>query len=347
MRVVLVGCGAMSAEWLRVALTLPGLEIVGLMDLHLAAAEARRAEFKLEQARVGTSLEEMLDALKPDALFDVTVPEAHEGNALLAFQRGVHVLGEKPLAHSLAAARRMVGAARDASVIHAVVQNRRYDANIRRVRRFLESGGIGTPTTLNADFYIGAHFGGFRDAMQHPLLLDMAIHTFDAARLIAGANATAVYALEWNPTGSWYAHGASAHCIFEMSDGSVFNYRGSWSSEGFPTAWEADWRIVGTAGTVRWDGRDHPSASLVTRAGRGVPGGDLDAFQAVLTESELPGLAIGDRTGGHAGVIAEFVEAVRQGRVPETVSSDNLNSLAMVFAAIESAETRTRLEIQS
>ena len=39
---------------------------------------------------------------------------------------------------------------------------------------------IGALGILNSDFYIGAHFGGFRDEMASVLLLDMAIHTLDA-----------------------------------------------------------------------------------------------------------------------------------------------------------------------
>ena len=85
--------------------------------------------------------------------------------------------------------RRMVAAAQAAGKTYAVIQNRRYDPHIRRLRQFLDSGAIGDVTTVHCDFFIGAHFGGFRDHMQHVLLLDMAIHTFDAARLISGAPA--------------------------------------------------------------------------------------------------------------------------------------------------------------
>ena len=40
--------------------------------------------------------------------------------------------------------------------------------------------------------------------MESPLLLDMAIHTFDQARFITGADALSVYCHEFNPAGSWY-----------------------------------------------------------------------------------------------------------------------------------------------
>ena len=339
-RAVLAGCGAMSAAWLGAARLIPGLEIVGLVDLRLEAAQARRHEFGLEGASVGTDLAAVLEATKPDLLFDCTVPEAHHANALLAFERGVHVLGEKPLAHSLTHAAEMVAAARAAGRTHAVVQNRRFDPNIRRVRRFLATEQIGPVTTVNADFFIGAHFGGFRDAMRNVLLLDMAIHTFDAARLLTGADPVSAYCHEWNPQGSWYAHGSSAHCIFEMTGGVVFNYRGSWCSEGLHTTWEGDWRIVGTRGTVRWDGGTHPRAAVVAGPDSG------SSLLMRHDEFELPAGDDSDRIGGHAGVIRDVVDCLRHGGTPETASSDNIKSLAMVFAAIESAKLGQRVPVR-
>jgi len=51
------------------------------------------------------------------------------------------------------------------------------------------------------------------------------------------------------------------------------------------------------------------------------------------------------QTHGHASVIADFLNAIQSGAKPETVSNDNINSLAMVFAAIESARTRQRFTL--
>ena len=59
----------------------------------------------------------------------------------------------------------------------------------------------------------------------------------------------------------------------------------------------------------------------------------------------MPPPADEDQTHGHASVIAEFIAAIETDRPPETVSSDNIKSLAMVFAAIESARTGQRVPI--
>lgn len=335
-RAVLVGCGGISRAWLRPVRQMPEVEIVGLVDIDEAAARRVADEFALTGALVGTDLAVVLDRTAPDVVFNCTVPGAHMEVTLEALGHGCHVLGEKPLADSMDQARRMVAAAREAGRILAVIQNRRYDPAIRRLRRFLRAGTLGAITTVNSDFYIGAHFGGFRDRMEHVLILDMAIHTFDQARLITGANATSVYCHEWNPAGSWYDRDAAAVAIFEMTAGIVYTYRGSWCAEGLNTSWESEWRIVGERGTVIWDGGDGFRAQVVARAG---------GFHSEWVDVEVPALDPGDEVGGHAGNIREFVRCVRQGGAPETVAADNIHSLAMVFGAIESATTRRAVDI--
>ena len=163
------------------------------------------------------------------------------------------------------------------------------------------------------------------------LLLDMAIHTFDVGRLFADGTPQKVWCREWNPKNSWYAHDASAIAVFEMGDGVVFNYRGSWCAEGLRTSWESAWRITGTHGTLLWDGEGDIRAEVATKRGPGL----FSACEAVT----VPPLDPRDRVGGHRGIIEDFVQAIRSGEPPETAGAENIKSLAMVFGAIESAET--------
>jgi len=337
LRVVHVGCGGISRSWFQAATANPAVELVGIVDLREEAARKRAEEFKLPGAAVGTNLKAMLKKLQPDIVFDCTVPEAHVKVVTTALRHGCHVLGEKPLADSMANARKMVAAAQKAGKTCAVMQNRRYDERIRRLRKFLVSGAIGEPTTFHSDFFIGAHFGGFRDRMEHVLLLDMAIHSFDEARFISGADPVAVYCREWNPKGSWYDHDASAVATFEMSNGLVYTYRGSWCAEGLNTSWQCDWRIIGSKGTIQWDGGDGFAAQTVVKTA-----GFMSEMQDATPTPHDAGIYV----GGHSGCINDFIQCVRSGRVPETVCTDNIKSLAMVFAAIQSAETGRRVVIQ-
>jgi len=165
----------------------------------------------------------------------------------------------------------------------------------------------------------------------------MAIHGFDAMRCMTGLAATGVYCREWDPKGSWYRQGSSALAVFDLENGAVFTYRGSWCAEGLGTSWECAWRIVGDRGALLWDGRD--DIRIEVAAGRGA--GLFGKVAAVAA----PPLDPADRIGGHLGVIRDFVAAVRGGPAPETVGHDNIRSLAMALGAIQSAGQGRRVDI--
>ena len=338
-RAAIVGCGQMAVGWLK-SLTQTSLaeqvEICALVDIVPDLAKGLQAQFNLSKAVVTDNLKAMLDAQKPDIVFDIALPSARLEIVSTALRSGCHVLTEKPMAISLSDAARINAIARETGRCHAVTQNRRFKDGIRRVRASIESGVIGQITSIHADFFIGAHFGGFRDVMEHALLLDMAIHTFDAARYISGEEAQAVYCLETNPTGSWYANGASAIAIFEFTNGVIFDYRGSWCAEGADTNWDSAWRIVGTKGTLIWDGMDGFQIKVVDGA---------DGFHRHLREVAIQPAKDPRLTEDHTSVIREFIAALDEGRSPETAGTDNIKSLAMVFGAIESSAKRQRVEI--
>ena len=338
LQAVLVGCGLMSRRWLEAAARIEGLTITGLVDIDPSRARSRADEFGLMHSTVGSDLDAVLSTTKPQLVFDIVVPDARYDIVRTAFAHGCHVLSEKPMAASLADAQSLIHASRESGRIHAVVQNRRYIEGIRRIRSFLDSGDIGAVTSVHSDFFLGPHFGGFRETMENVLLLDMAIHTFDAARYIIGRQPQAVYCHETNPKDSWYAHGASAYAIFEFEEGVTYTYRGSWCAQGLRTSWESAWRVIGERGTLTWDGYDTFNAEREIETG------------GLLRDAELipvPPLAQDARIGGHEGVIREFVDAVRTGATPETVNYENIKSLAMVIAAIESAKTRQRVPVAS
>lgn len=328
---VMAGCGAMSDGWLTALREIPFLKdnvrLVGMVDLDPEVAVRRAEKHGLGGISVSADLSDILAQLKPDLLFDLVVPPARFAIVEAGLAAGCHVLSEKPMANTLDEAKALVELAEKAGKIHAVIQNRRFLAGIRRVKAMIEAGTLGDLTAVHVDFFIGAHFGGFRDAMDHVLLLDMAIHTFDAARYLIARKPVSVYCRETNPRGSWYAHGAAADALFDFEDGVAMTYRGSWCAEGANTAWEATWRIIGTKGTLLWDGNEGFEAHVVA--------GD-EGFFRPLEAVDVPALSE-PLIVGHGGVIADFVRAVTSGGTPLTVGSDNIQSLAMVAAAIESA----------
>lgn len=328
-RVALVGCGSMANTWVEYALQREDSELVALVDLNAETAAGLAARHGLVGVPVFADVSRAIAGTGANLVFDVTIPEAHETVTLAALKAGCDVFGEKPLAAGMDQARRMVAAARQSGHTYAVMQNRRYLPQMHALRGLVH-GEIGTPGFTTANFFIGAHFGGFRDAMASPLLLDMAIHTFDQARFILGADPVSVYCQEFNPPGSWYAGGAAAVCLFEFEGGQVFSYNGSWCAEGAGTSWEAEWRVMGSVGTAIWDGTDDPYAEVMADP-------QQEGFRRDSRRVEAEASRHSPGPEGHFGCLDEMFAALKEGRPPDTDCTDNIKSLSMVFGAVESA----------
>ncbi len=332
-RLIVVGAGGISNAWFPV-IRAAELQVCAVVDMDITRAREQIARYDLA-AEASTDLSAMLSTYHPDFVLDLTIPEAHAQVTCTALEAGCHVIGEKPMAASLEEAQRMVATADSTGRMYMVSQSRRWDVNHDTVRRTVQSGELGVLTTANCDFYIGAHFGGFRDAMDSPLILDMAIHHFDLVRFMTGANPVSVYAHEFNPHGSWYRGDAAASCIFEMTGGLVFTYRGSWCAEGCPTSWNGNWRLIGDKGTLLYEFDRTPEGQVVA----GQEGFQVPLRPAVIDPSPITRL-------GFDGGLHEMLSFLRDGQTPQTECHDNIKSLAMVFAAIESSRNGVRVPVR-
>ena len=247
----------------------------------------------------------MLREHEPDIVVNVTPPAAHHAVALAALEHGAHVLTEKPLATSMAEAHEMIAAADRAGKLLMVSQNRRYLPELQAFRE--EVAALGTLSSLTCEFHRNHRDAAaeFLFAFPQPLLLDMAIHLFDAARALSGEDPLSVYCDSYSPPWSWYAGPAAAAAVFRMSGDLRFSFVGNWAAPRDETSWTGWWRAIGEGGIAIWDGEE---------AHR-----DPERFHGI------------------EGALADFVAAVRTGATPQGECHDNLKSLAMCHAAVESA----------
>lgn len=114
--------------------------------------------------------------------------------------------------------------------------------------------------------------------------------------------------------------------------GAVVNYRGSWVSPGPRTCWSGEWHIECDGGEIVWTSRDEtaPDHVSIRRLGK-------RARQVKLPETPLT-----DRRGS----LKAFVQAVRTGQEPECTGEDNLRTLALMVAAVESATSRVPVSLE-
>ena len=328
LRVVVVGAGGMGRAWLRTVEDSPLVELAGIVDLDLDAARAAAAAIGRPDLPVGTGTAALASDVGARAVINVTVPAAHHPVTTEALAAGLPVLGEKPVASTVVQGLSLAAAAELSGQLFMVSQSRRYNRHLFEAKRL--SASLGSVGIVSAEFFKAPHFGGFRDAMDHPLLLDMAIHQFDMARFLLDADPVSVFCEEYNPAWSWYRGDAGASAIFEMTGGERFVFTGSWCSPGHETSWNASWRISGEHGSVLWDGDNKPTVESTATGFSG----------ASAAASEDPGQEI-------AGSLRDFVAALRTGSTPMGQVHRNIMSLAMVEAAVLSASTGTRASVDA
>ena len=326
LRLVQVGAGGMGKAWIEAITANPDVELVGLVDLNTDTAHEALAKKGLDGVRVGTSVGEIAAATGAHAVVNVTVPVAHHPVNVEALFAGLPVLCEKPAAPTVAQALSLAAGSEASGQLLMISQSRRYFNSLAQLKAVTgELGEIGMITT---EFFKAPHFGGFREEMDHVLLVDMAIHPFDAVRYLTGQDPVSVYCEEFNPVWSWYKADAAATAIFEFSSGLRYVYSGSWCADGQETSWNGRWRVNGERGTAQWDGEQAPVVDATD-----VAGGQLS----------VP--AVADGPEQIAGSLAEFASAVRTGVVPDGQIHSNVHSLAMVEAAVLSAKTGQRVRI--
>lgn len=331
-RFIQVGAGGMGRAWTHALRASPDAELAGLVDLDPAAAREAARGVGMPELPIARSITELIGQVDADAVLNVTVPVAHHAVTTEALLLGLPVLSEKPAAPTVALAMSLAATAQMTGRLLMISQSRRYYRQLDAFKASLAS--LGQVGILTNDFFKAPHFGGFREDMPYPLLVDMAIHPFDVARYLLDKEPVSVYCDSFNPAWSWYDGDAAATALFEFAGGARFRYTGSWCSPGEETSWNGTWRAGGAAGSAIWDGESAPELDTPEL---GVPEAEPQRAGAGEVSAEQP-----EEIGG---ALAEFVHALRTGEEPSGEAARNIGSLVMVEAAVQSAVEGRRVQI--
>lgn len=327
LRLIQCGVGGFGNSWFRQFVTRSEeFEVAAIVDVNpaaLAVGDEAGVPAHLRFASLGAALDRVADA---DAVLSVTPPAVHLEHARLAFARGLHLMTEKPIADSVAAAKEMIALADAAGRQLVVSQNYRYRPAPTKLRQMIADRALGEFGHGHVDFYIPADFTGtFRERIPHVLLVDMAIHHVDLLRHVTGRDVTEVFAMTFRPSWSWYAHNPGLKMMLRLEGDAPVTYSGDWSARGRNTGWSGDWRLQCAEGSLGWNF----DAVTVARSSRGF------VEDTKVEPVDCPPLEKTDR----AATLAAFAEAIHTGRPAATSGRDNLQSFGTVMAAVHSAET--------
>src|SRR2546423_6331446 len=139
MRVAVVGCGYWGSKHVRVLQQIPAISRVAVVDPRPEC----RAEFAHSDSGVAVFAD--LDSAVPhiDAAVIAAPPRVHGSLALQALVAGKHVLVEKPMTTSAAAAHRLIGEAADRGLTLMVGHTFEYNAAVWKLRELIESDELG------------------------------------------------------------------------------------------------------------------------------------------------------------------------------------------------------------
>ncbi len=241
-----------------------------------------------------------------------------------ALAAGLDVICEKPMAENLRDAARMHFTAVDQGRMLMIHHQLRWHPTHFEARRRIAAGDIGTVRRIDFHFavYSDVCFRGYRSQLPHMILQDLAIHHFDLIRYLSGQECDSLYVRDWpSPeSGQDITAATEAVAVLNMKGPVTVSYTASTRELLDPVGYTCTARIHGTDGELAID---QGKLRLQTRAGH------KDGREPLIIEPSPP----------EVGTWAAFVQAL-QSRTPTlTHSGDNLNSLAMLFAAIESADT--------
>ena len=149
-KLALVGCGGIAqAHWKGIQAHVPRIQITATVDTDPAHAAA------LAEQTGGQPFTSLASALEQGdfTAVDIMLPhDQHEAAAVQAFGAGKHVVLEKPMAPTLAAAERIMAAAQQAGTIFMVAEQAQYWPDARKVQQLIQAVAIGEIITARAFF---------------------------------------------------------------------------------------------------------------------------------------------------------------------------------------------------
>jgi predicted dehydrogenase len=340
-KLIQIGVGGWGATGVEKALKSKEWELVGCVDASLDSLKAVQDVHGFPANRCYTSVAEAAEATGAEAALVVVPPAYHLPVAVEAFEAGLHVLVEKPLADTMESGFEMVRQAEQHDRILMVSQNYRYKAAPRAVASVLKQGWLGGVSNATIEFRRAPHFAvpDERHGFTHyKFVEDMCIHHFDQLRGVLADEPVAVYAQFRNPEWSWFAAPPVVNATIELEGGGIVNYFGSWISRGRQTTWDGSWFIDCDNGQVEWADnrvRVRPEEIYYTV--------HLDGF------AERDGWMEADLTSDldedRVFTLGEFGRCVAENRQPETSGRDNLKSIALTYAVRDSALSGERVEL--
>ncbi|AHG01418.1 hypothetical protein HALLA_03255 (plasmid) [Halostagnicola larsenii XH-48] len=348
-RLIQIGTGNQGEAWCRKFLP-PNVEdgtveVVAAVDVDERALANAVDALSIQEERCYTDAETAMRECDADAVALVVPPKFRPELVSLAVEYDLDILAEKPIADSMADTLAIVELVEATGTKMGITMTHRFRQDVSSLRRQLQSGEHGPADYLYGRYAVNARSRGswagerLYDLEKHPMLVDGAVHHLDLLADMAGDRVETVFCHSWNPPYSDFAGDPNAIVQVVMENGSTVVYEGLNTAATTFNGWWSE--------HIRANCRD---ASLVLN-----DGGlwrfpyDRSAEGCLGHTGTTDGIRVDLERGakwGNTRLIERFAEWCNGGEPMETTARASLQTMALVFAAIESAETGESIDVQ-
>ncbi len=345
LRIGIIGCGQIcrvrhAPEYSEN----PHCKIAGFYDVDAARAQEMAQKYG---GKAYESVEALLDA-DIDAVSVCSANMDHRRSAIMAMERGKHVLCEKPLAVSAQDCEDMLLTSRNTGKRLLVGHNQRMTATHREAKRLIEQGEIGKILTFHTTFghsgpegWTGQANPWFfhKSSAVLGVAADLGIHKIDLYNYLTGDVITQASAFlatldKKTPTGTPIQVDDNALFILRTAGGALGAAHASWTFYGSEDNTTV---LYGTKGIMKLYTDPVYSLIIEYRDGRV----ERYATDQITTNDEQKK---GKRR--NTGVINEFVDAILNNRPSCLDVEEIIHAMRVVFAAIRSADEERTIQIQ-
>lgn len=262
-----------------------------------------------------------------DAVIITSENAKHYEHTVAAAKAGKHILCEKPLATTLAAAQEMIDICREQGVILQTAFPVRFHPAVVRAKQLVEQGKVGRIMAIRGTNRGQNPGGWFVDPAKSGggAVIDHTVHVVDLMRWFMGVEVREVYA----EVDSKFSPTPIDDCgilTMEFENGVFATLDCSWSrNKTFPVWGDVTMEIIGTEGTI-----------------------SLDAFSQKLdvysNDKGLKWVNWGDDMDSQ--LVSDFVASVREQKAPSVTGEDGMRAVEVALAAYQSAESKQPVVIR-
>lgn len=338
-RCLLVRWGTKAGNWLRNSAPRMAerVEVAGLIDINGVNLVAQDAPLKLPADKLFTDLAAGFAAVDADFCLISTPPVYQKQAILLAIQRGLPVLCDKPMGNSWEECSEIYRSAKKAGLKVATILYFHNQPRFQSLLKVVREGNLGRVNyvvcRLARDCRVYGSWGAHRHEMEHAVLMDGGSHQFELLRELTAANCRTISGWEWNPAWSAAKGGFCGMFVMEMTNGAHASYEFNNVAAGEQNSWQSEYlRVECESGAVAIS-RDNVVRIYQYTAASGL----------VTTEAPM----LKPEQDGHDRLLSEFLDWLDGGAPASMAIENTIHTNAMVFAAIEASRGSRVVDVQA